>query len=437
VTKPCRILALTAIEAPFRSTLIRTQLYEPLCRVRQLRPGTEVCSLALVPWTFFFGRRRPWRTLAANVRRLRRLRDELDRSGIALRVRPLPFPLLPCHFNLNRTQRLLFTAGALPALLSYLLVRSRYDLVMARSYPAALLARLARRVAGVPYLFDLRGMYPEEGVNAGAFGAGSRDYHDWKRIERRLIGDAERCVVVSPPFAAHVRSIVPGARVDVIPCCVDPAAFRYDEAARVRAKAARGLAGRFVLLHLGSFGAPGDRGLAGKYLLRFKRAEPSAMLVVASGTPAFGPAIDRALRGEGLGPDDYRIVHPVDGGVAELLALGDAGLVLERRTASTKVCLSVKLGEYLASGLPVICTPHVEGAAGLVERYDAGLVVDPDGDEPIGKESMFIKRLPQLRQNGFRLVDEVLAIDRCAAQWSETITAALARRKERQCSPKC
>ncbi|MCU0606429.1 MAG: glycosyltransferase [Candidatus Edwardsbacteria bacterium] len=426
-----RVLAVSAIEAPFRGTLVRTQLLAPLARLRRRRAGFTAEYLALVPWTFFFGRRRPWRTLAANVRRLRRLRDELDRSGIALRVRPVPFPLLPRQYNLSRTQRLLFTAGAFPALLSFLLVRRRYDLVLARSYPAALLAGLARRASGVPYLFDLRGMYPEEGVNAGAFGAGSRDYHDWKRIERRLIGDAARCIVVSRPFAAHVRAIAPGARVDVIPCCVDPDAFRCDEAARARAKAAHALAGRFVLLHLGSFGAPGDRGLAGKYLLRFRRAQPNAVLVVASGTPAFGPAIDRALRDEGLVPGDYRIIHPAGEQVGEVLALGDAGLILERRTANTKVCLPVKLGEYLASGLPVICTPHVEGTAGLVTQYDCGLVVDPDGDEPISRERAFLEQLPRLRRNGFRLVDEVLSIDRCAAQWSETITTALAHREER------
>lgn len=425
-----RILALSAIEAPFRGTLVRTQLLGPLARVRPAGTAREIEYLALVPVTFFFGRRRPWRTLAENVRRLRLLRAELRVPGIALRAWPVPFPLLPRQFNLDRPQRLLFTLGAFPWLLLFLLTRRRYDLIVARSYPAALLARLAQRALGIPYLFDLRGMYPEECVNAGACGAGSRGYRDWKRIERGLIAAAARCVVVSQPFAEHVRSIVPAARVDVIPCCVDPAAFRYDGAARARAKAAHGLAGRFVLLHLGSFGTPGDRGLIGKYLMRFRRVEPTAVLLVASGTPAFVPAIDQALRGEGLGPVDYRIVHP-GGDVAELLALGDAGLIMERKVANTKACLSVKLGEYLASGLPVICTPHVEGAARMIEQYQCGLIVDPDGDEPIGKERAFLRQLPRLRRNGFRLVDEVLSIDRCAAQWSAAITTALAHREER------
>lgn len=426
-----RVLALSAIEAPFRGTLVRTQLLAPLARLRRDQCDLMVEHLALVPWPFFSGRRRPCRTLAANCRRLRRLRNESRDSGIALRVRALPFPLLPRQFNLDRTQRLLFSLGAVPVLLVFLLLRRRYDLIVARSYPAALLARQAQRALGIPYLFDLRGMYPEEGVNAGAYGAGSGDYRDWKRIERQLIAGAAHCVVVSRPFAEHVRSLVPDARVTVIPCCVDPDAFRCDAAARARAKAKRGLGGRFVLLHLGSFGTPGDRGLAGRYLLRFRRAEPSAVLVVASGTAAFGPAIAQALRSAGLKEDDYRIVHPDGEEVRETLASADAGLILERKAANTMVCLPVKLGEYLASGLPVICTPHVEATAELVGRYDCGLVVDPEADEPIGKERAFLERLPLLRRNGFRLVDEMLSVERCAAAWSSAITTAMAQRKER------
>jgi glycosyltransferase involved in cell wall biosynthesis len=149
------------------------------------------------------------------------------------------------------------------------------------------------------------------------------------------------------------------------------------------------------------------------------------VLVVASGTPAYGPLIRAALLREGLSPDDFRIIHPAGGEVGDALAAGDAGLVLERRAANTKVCLSVKLGEYLASGLPVICTPFAEGAARLVRQYDCGLVIDPDGDEPLDVERAFLSRLPQLRSNGFGCVRDVLSLDRCGDRWADAIRAAL------------
>ncbi len=422
-----RILALTAIEAPFRSTLIPTQLLRPLCRARNSDPALEISCLALVPWTFWFSLRRPLRGFAANRRNLRQLRSELWACGIALHVWPIAWPLLPRQFNLTNLQRTLFRFWAAPALLLYLLTHRRPDLVVSRSYPAALLARIARKLYGIPYVFDLRGMYPEECVNAGVFAADSTDYHGWKNIERQLIANAARCVTVSQPFADHVRSIVPDSQVDVIHCCVDPARHSYDPVRKASAKEAYGLHGRFVLLHLGSFGTPGDRGLIGKYYLRFRRVEPSAVLVVASGTPAFGQAIERALSNEGLNPGDYRIMHPNVDEVAGLLALGDAGLILERKVWNTKACLSVKLGEYLASGLPVICTPFVQGAAQLVEQYRCGLVVDPDSDEPLDKERGFLAKFSQLRENGWRLVQEVLSIDRCSDKWCVVIHTGISQ----------
>lgn len=424
-----RILALTAIEAPFRGSLIRTQLLNPLCRAARQNGRWHVEYLALVPWSFHFGLRHPWRDLMSNRGAVRAITRETVDGGVTAHFRPIPFPFLPRQFNLNTWNRRLFLLCAWPVLASFLLARRargrKPDLIIARSYPAALLARLAKRMFGIPYLFDLRGMYPEEGVNAGAFGPASRDYLGWKKIEQQLITDAARCVIVSEPFAEHVRSIAPGAQANVIPCCVDPDRFGFDQAARERAKSRYGLAGRFVLLHLGSFGTPADRGLAGKYLRRFKRALPSAILVVASGTPAYGPAIRAALMGEELVPEDFRIVHPAECEVGELLALGDAGLLLERKVASTKACLSVKLGEYLASGLPVICTPFAEGAARLVRQYDCGLVIDPDGDEPLNKERDFLARLPQLRSNGFHFVRDDLSLDRCADRWTAAIETEL------------
>jgi glycosyltransferase involved in cell wall biosynthesis len=266
-------------------------------------------------------------------------------------------------------------------------------------------------------------MYPEESVNAGRYEVNSPDYLFWKDWEKKLICSAQYCVVVSRPFVEHVLDIDPGARVEMIPCCVDPGKIRLPDKKKTKAK--YGLDDRFVLLHLGSFGTPGDRGLVGKYLLRFKEVRPDAVLVVASGTTAFGPAIRKALLDEGLGPDDFRIYHPEGPELEEMLALGDAGLILERKVANTKVCLSVKLGEYLAAGMPVICTPHVEGVARLVEKYRCGLVVDPDQEEPLEKEGGLLAGYGDCRNNGLKLVEEILSVDRCADKWRSVIDQGL------------
>lgn len=414
-----KVLALTAIEAPFRSRLIETQFFDPLARARNLSPGQwQLSFLSVIPLAFYLGRRNPWRQYIRNSHQNKTLRSDLSSKGIKYRTSLTLYPFLPRQFNLKKSETFFFIAAALPRLILKLLFL-KPDMIIARSYPAALLAWWAKRILKIPYLFDLRGMYPEESVNAGRYGINSPDHLFWKGWEKKLISSAQYCVVVSQPFVEHVLGIDPGARVEFIPCCVDPDKTRLPDKEETKAK--YGLGDRFILLHLGSFGTPGDRGLVGKYLLRFKKIKPEAILVVASGTPAFGPAIRKALLDEGLSLNDFRIFHPVGPELEEMLALGDAGLILERKMPNTKVCLSVKLGEYLASGMPVICTPHVEGVARLIEKYRCGLVVDPDEQEPIDKDKDLLNNYENFRSNGFKLVEETLSIDRCADKWRRII----------------
>jgi len=265
-------------------------------------------------------------------------------------------------------------------------------------------------------------MYPEESINAGIFAAGSPDHRFWKVQERSLISQAELNIVVSEPFAEYLKTIAPEAPSLVIPCCVDQQKIECDPVRRKTLKSQYGLKSRFVLLHLGSFGTPGDRSLVAAYLKRFKEARQDAFLIVASGTPAFASSIRQAFKDAGLAENDYLLVNPSSPEqLSEMLALGDAGLILERKASNTKVCLSVKLGEYLAAGLPVICTPFVEGAARLISEYDCGLVVDPEAGEPLEKEKKFIEDHLRLRKNGFKLVDEVLSLNRCHHLWRQAI----------------
>lgn len=421
-----RVLALTAIEPPYRGRLVETQFLKPLARAMgEGGTGIEWGYLSLTPLWFRFSKTGPLSSFRRTGDGVRRLRTWLASRGAASEFAALPYPWRPGDFNLRAGQAVAFASAAYPFLLSHL-SRRAVSLIIARSYPAAMLARLAKRLCGLPYVFDMRGLYPEECVNAGAFGAESPDYGFWKRRERQLVGEAETCLAVSNPFAGHIRRLAPGARVAVIPCCVDTDEVGFDPGLRKAAKEKHGLPGRFVLLHLGSFGTRGDRGLIAKYLSRFRRIRPEAILVAATGTPAFVPEIRKAFLREGLSESDFRIINPRPGQLDEVRALGDAGLILERKVANTHACLSVKLGEYLASGLPVICTPHVEGTADLVESYGCGMVVDPDDPmEPLDKEKRFLKRYQSLRENGFRLARGYLSLGSCAELWRKEITRAM------------
>ncbi len=77
------------------------------------------------------------------------------------------------------------------------------DFIHARSYVPALIAeRLGR-----PFLFDMRGLWPQEKVDAGLWREGGPMHRTWKRLERRLLDRAAGVVLLAAGAKEHLRSL--------------------------------------------------------------------------------------------------------------------------------------------------------------------------------------------------------------------------------------
>jgi hypothetical protein len=78
----------------------------------------------------------------------------------------------------------------------------RADFVHARGYVPAFLAQRL----GVPFLFDMRGFWPDERADGGLWSRGSFGYRLWKRIETSLLADevmAQRAESLGSPSAPY------------------------------------------------------------------------------------------------------------------------------------------------------------------------------------------------------------------------------------------
>jgi hypothetical protein len=72
--------------------------------------------------------------------------------------------------------------------------RRRVTVVHARGYVAALVALAVRRFTGARFIFDMRGFWPDEKVDAGHWRAGSLLYRVAKHCERRFFESADAIV---------------------------------------------------------------------------------------------------------------------------------------------------------------------------------------------------------------------------------------------------
>src|SRR5262245_46017174 len=162
--------------------------------------------------------------------------------------------------------------------------------------------------------------------------------------------------------------------VDVIPCCVDTARFRFDPALRECRRRELGLTGEKLFIYVGKLGA---RYLVPEVFGLFQTARemmPDARLLILSGDP---PAGFEEIAGRlGVDRDAYGVRRAAHDDVPGWLSAADAGVALIRPAGCERGSSPIKVGEYLATGLPVVITAGIGDYSDLVARREVGVVLD-------------------------------------------------------------
>lgn len=379
-----------AVEDVALSPLIRSQVFAVLRAMTEDRPASwRQAVVALYPLANWLRQRS----------RLADLRAELAQAGIALHVLPIVF--LTRHFYMSRPWLALYYGQALLAA-AWIALRLRPALTHCRSYPATLVGAAVKQLSGARLIFDGRALYPEEGAGRRDGGKSvmldQRSFVVWKRIEGRLVAQADAIACVSGPMAEILAGQYPAARdrLIVAPTCTpvpsqadlrtwraqtrtelalgDRLTFAYagswfDPPAMIslfrQLQAATGEAAWHLLLLVSSRSGEADATQA-RIAETMRAALPQIPCTVLAARPA---EVVRRLAGADLA------VQPI--GVTPQ-ALADEHFLLQSRTM-----LSVKFTEYLAAGLPVIVSRWAGAAADIVRRHDLGVVYDEASPEEL------------------------------------------------------
>ncbi len=413
-----RVLLLTALERSFYSTIIDNYLFNPALELSERCKNGKFFYLGFIPLTMYSDKHRTFQKVVEYYNRRKKVARRFSSSGIGSVFLPI---LFTSRFYLTSMWFILFLLETLPLIFIITFIWN-IRLIHARSYPATLIAWVLKKIRNIEYIFDMRGLYPEHGYENHRLNR--EGYKFWKRIERRLIRDSKIVISVSEPMVEHIHKIVPGSNTNLIPLFVDNERFHPNKGSTI--KDVYGIGDRFVILHSGSFGTWGDHRLISKLFYIMKEMDSSVFLVMLTGRKDYAYNINKDFVDDNL--KDYLILSPHPEDVPRMLHLGDAGLLLEREFLTQKVCLSVKFGEYIASGLPVIATPYVEGAKRLINRYKCGAIIDPD-DTPSAREKIrdFLDEYNTLRKNALNLADTYLNKDRwtdsyCSLWCEEDVT---------------
>lgn len=262
--------------------------------------------------------------------------------------------------------------------------RTPFDIVHCRSYlPAAAGLALKRRF-GVRFLFDMRGYWPEEKVEAGSWPQSNplfrAVYGHMKRLETKLLAGADHIVTLTRISEPQLRER-PALRgrdapIATIPCCADFDHFPLiTPQARAAARSALGIAQDTPLLaYLGSIGAWYMLDEMLDFFAAYRARHPAARLLFV--THQSRDSLEAAAAARGIDPDRI-VVRPASREqVPQLMAAADAGLFFIKPVPSKMASSPTKMAEMMAMGLPIVTNGGVGDVAEIVAESGCGVVVD-------------------------------------------------------------
>lgn len=253
---------------------------------------------------------------------------------------------------------------------------ARPDVVVGSS--PHLLAPLAAWVIAkryrVPFVLEVRDLWPQALVEMGALASGSRCHRVLRRLESWLYQRGDRVVVLTEGVAAELadRGVDEG-RIAVIPNGADPMDFRVGMS-RAELRGRLGFEGT-VFVYAGAHGPANGLNRILDAAEAIGEDHPEARFVLVGDGPTKAELLGAA---EERGLSHVRFLDPVSkSSLPDILAAADVGLhVLADVSLFRKGVSPNKVVDYMAAGLPVLTNcPGVVGDVVLDAK--AGEVVEP------------------------------------------------------------
>lgn len=300
------------------------------------------------------------------------LRDELARAGVTwVPLRYHKRPSLPATF---------WDALVASVVSAYLVLRHSIRIVHARNHVPAVTGLLLQLAFRRKLIFDLRGTMAEEYVDAGLWRPRGTAYRATKIVERLALRRADAVVMLTNRVRdrlvrddRHLQRRQD--KIQIIPCCVDLSHHPFPP--KPGARAGLGFEGARVMVYVGSLGGWYLTDAMARLFRIGRWIEPRLRFLVLTQSPALAEA---ALQREGLSSDSFRIMTVSPSEVPRHLAACDFGVCFLKPCLSKESSSPTKIGEYLASGLPILANRGVGDIDSLIGRGRLGVLIGNHDD---------------------------------------------------------
>lgn len=252
------------------------------------------------------------------------------------------------------------------------------DFILARGAPAGALAYLVWQKTKLPFYVESYEPHADYMLESGVW----RRYDPRYLFQRHWEKRQKQLALGLMPVAENYRQQllaegVPAERLATVPCSVEVGAFSYDEEARQRVRQRLGFndPAAVVGIYVGKFGGIYyDEEAFQIFRAAADYFGPAFRLVIL--TPDAPAAVQAKLATADLGPAQTFVIKAAHAEVPGYLSAADFAFATIKPAPCRLFCSAIKIGEYWASGLPVLLTPGVGDDSAIAEAEGGGAVFD-------------------------------------------------------------
>ena len=245
-------------------------------------------------------------------------------------------------------------------------VSSDHDIIHCRGYGGAFIGYFTSLFSGKPFIFDMRGVLPEETVDVGKINKNGFKFKILKIAERILIRKAGLVFVVSNKFKLYVKSEFKKEEVININ---NPTDFSiYHSSIRTTEKINLIYSGSMQNWHLPELTLTYFQKLYQEY-------NNKVYLIFCTNDLTKGKELFNRFD---LPEESFELVTVLPQDMPKYYMRAQIAFCLIKQSFSKSVCFPVKFSEYIASELMVIANEGIGDLENIISEFNCGIVLESD-----------------------------------------------------------